>query len=102
MKLELSSTHLNVQNVGGFLPVLAGLAMRALPVVAKTILPAFDFVALSGLGSAAINKALGSGLYLNRGGFVCTVKPSGKGLYLRPWQLVSLTVTLPEAWPAIL
>lgn len=86
MNLELSATQLkeNMQKVGGFLPMLAGLAMRALPMVAKTILPALGVGALSGLGSTAISKAIGSGLYLKRGGCVCTVKPSGKGLYLKP------------------
>lgn len=86
MNLELSATQLkeNMQKVGGFLPMLAGLAMRALPMVAKTILPALGVGALSGLGGVAVNKALGSGLFLKRGGCVCTVKPSGKGLYLKP------------------
>ena len=64
--------------------MLAGLAMRALPMVAKTILPALGVGALSGLGSAAVSKAMGSGLNLKRGGCVCTVKPSDTGLYLKP------------------
>ncbi|CAG2185266.1 DPH6 [Mytilus edulis] len=86
MVLELSATQLkeNMQKVGGFLPMLAGLAMRALPMLAKTILPALGVGALSGLGGVAVNKALWSGLYLKRGGCVCTVKPSDKGLYLKP------------------
>ena len=86
MHLEMSASQLkeNVQKVGGFLPMLAGLAMRALPLVAKTVLPALGIGALSGLGSAAVSKAVGSGLYLKRGGCVCTVKPSGSGLYLKP------------------
>ncbi|CAC5382149.1 unnamed protein product [Mytilus coruscus] len=86
MVLELSTTQLkeNMQKVGGFLPMLAGLAMRTLPMLAKTILPALGVGALSGLGGVAVNKALGSGLYLKRGGCVCTVKPSGNGLYLKP------------------
>ena len=37
----------------------AGLASAALPVLAKTVLPAFDVDALSGLGIAAIKKAVG-------------------------------------------
>ena len=86
MNLEMSVAQLkeNMKKEGGFLPMLAGLAMRALPMVAKTILPALGVGALSGLGSAAVSKAMGSGLYLKRGGCVCTVKPSGTGLYLKP------------------
>ena len=50
MNLELSVTQLkeNMQKVGGFLPMLAGLAMRALPMVAKTILPALAIPLASG------------------------------------------------------
>ena len=86
MVLELSATKLkeNMQKVGGFLPMLAGLAMRALLMLAKTILPALGVGVLSGLGGVAVNKVLWSGLYLQRGGCVCTVKPSDKGLYLKP------------------
>ena len=86
MNLEMSATQIkeNMQKEGGFLPMLAGLAMRSLPMVAKTILPALGVGALSGLGGVAVNKVLGSGLYLKRGGCVCTVKPSGNGLYLKP------------------
>ena len=39
--------------------------------------------AFSGLGGVAANKALRSGLYLKRDGCVCTMKPSGNGLYLK-------------------
>ena len=37
MNWELSTTQMkeNMQKVGGFLPMLAGLAMRALPMIAK-------------------------------------------------------------------
>ena len=52
----------------------AGLASAALPVLAKTVLPAFDVDALSGLGIAAIKKAVGSGLYIKKCGKVCCVK----------------------------
>lgn len=89
MILEMSTTQLkqNMQKEGGFLPMLAGLAMRALPMVAKTVLPALGVGALSGLGGVAVNKALGSGLYLKKGGQVCCVEPHGKGLYLSPARL---------------
>lgn len=86
MTLRMSTSQLkaNVQKVGGFLPMLAGLAARALPMIAKTVLPALGIGALSGLGNAAVSKAVGSGLYLKRGGCICTVQPSGDGLYLKP------------------
>jgi len=86
MTLELSMAQMkeNMQKVGGFLPMLAGLAARALPMLAKTVLSALSMGALSGLGSAAVSKAVGSGLYLKRGGCLCTVEPSGRGLYLKP------------------
>ena len=77
----------NVQKEGGFLPMLAGLASAALPMLAKTVLPALGVGALSGLGSAAIQKAVGSGLFLKKGGRVCCVKPQGSGLYLSPGTL---------------
>ncbi|CAG2242659.1 unnamed protein product [Mytilus edulis] len=79
INLELSATQMqeNMQNVGGFLFVLA---TRALPMIANTILPALGVGTLSGLGGEAVNKALESGLYLQRCGCVSTVHPSGKGL----------------------
>ena len=56
MNLEMSAAQLkeNMKKEGGFLPMLADLAMRALPMVAKTILPALGVDALGGLGSAAL------------------------------------------------
>ena len=51
---------------GGFLGLLAGLAARALPMVAKTVLPALGVGALSGLASSGVQKAIGNGLYLKK------------------------------------
>ena len=48
------------------------------------MLPALGVGVLSCLGSAAVSKAMGSGLYLKRDDCVCTVNPSGTGLYLKP------------------
>ena len=89
MVLEMSPSQLkhNMQKEGGFLPMLASLAARALPMLAKTVLPALGVGALSGLGGTAVNKILGSGLYLKKGGNVCCVKARGKGLYLSPANL---------------
>lgn len=47
--------------------MLAGLVMRTLPMLARSVLPTFAVGALSGLGSAAMSKAIGSGLYIKRG-----------------------------------
>ena len=55
---------------GGFLGLLAGLAARALPLVAKTVLPALGVGALSVLAPSGVQKAMGSGLYLKKGGCV--------------------------------
>ena len=73
----------NTKIEGGFLGLLAGLAARALPMVAKTVLPALGVGALSGLASSGVQKAMGSGLYLKKGGCVCQVETDGQGLYLK-------------------
>ena len=70
---------------GGFLPMLAGLAARALPAIARTVLPALGVGALSGLASTGVNKAMGgsnakidNGLFLKKGGEVIKLKQMGK------------------------
>ena len=70
---------------GGFLGLLAGLAARALPMIAKTVLPALGVGALSGLASSVVQKAMGWGLYLKKGGCVSQVETDGQGLYLKPY-----------------
>ena len=66
--IRLSSRQLkhNSKVEGGFLGLLAGLAARALPMLAKTVLPALGVGALSGLASTGVQKAMGSGLYLKK------------------------------------
>ena len=76
----------NTKIEGGFLGLLAGLASRALPMIAKTILPALGVVALSGLASSGVQKAMGSGLYLKKGGCVCQVETDSHGLYLKLYK----------------
>ena len=78
-------TH-NMKIEGGFLGLLAGLAPRALPMLAKTVLPALGVGALSGLASSEVQKAMGSGLYLKKGGCVCQMETDGSGLYLKPYK----------------
>ena len=70
--IRMSSKQLkhNTKIEGGFLGLLAGLAARALPMIAKTVLPALGVGALSGLASTGVQKAIGSGLYLKKGGIV--------------------------------
>ena len=76
----------NLKVEGGFLGLLAGLAARALPMIAKTVLPALDVGALSGFASTGVSKAMGSGLYLKKGGLVNRVETDRRGLYLSPYK----------------
>ena len=76
----------NTKIEGGFLGLLAGLAARAIPMLAKTVIPALGVGALSGLASSGVQKAMGSGLYLKKGGCICQVETDGEGLYLKPYK----------------
>ena len=76
----------NTKIEGGFVVLLAGLAVRALPMIAKTVLPALGVGALSGLASSEVQKAMGSGLYLKKGGCICQVEMDGHGLYLKLYK----------------
>jgi len=75
---------------GGFLGFLAGLAAKALPFLAKTVLPTLVTGALSMVGSAlaqkATNKAMWNGLYLKKGSNIARVEMDGQGLYLKPFN----------------
>ena len=70
--IKMSSNQLkrNTKIEGGFLGLLAGLATRALLMLAKTVLPALGFGALSVLASSGVQKVMGSGLYFKKGGLV--------------------------------
>ena len=74
----------NTKTEGGFLDLLAGLATRALPKLAKTVLPALGVGNFSGLAPSGVQKAMGSGLYLKKEGCVSQVEMDGSGLYLKP------------------
>ena len=76
----------NTKIEGDFLGLLAGLAAKALPVLAKTVLPALGVGALSGLASSREQKAMGSGLYFKKGACVCQMETDGHGLYLKPYK----------------
>ena len=54
--------------------------------LAKTVLPALGMGALSELASTGVQKAMGSGLYLKKGGLVSQVETDGHGLYLKPYK----------------
>ena len=54
--------------------------------IAKSVLPALGVGALSGLASSGVQKALGNGLYLKKGGMISQVETDGEGLYLRPYK----------------
>ena len=89
VRLTMSPTQLkyNLTIDGGFLGMLAGLAARALPYLAtaaKTGLPQLSIGALSRLANAGVEKLMGKGLYLKKGGCVCRVETDRKGLYLDP------------------
>ena len=64
----------------GFLPALAGL----IPFLTGTVLPALGVGALSGLASTGVQKLIGNGLYLKKGGSVSRIEADGEGLYLGP------------------
>ena len=86
--IRMSSKQLkhNMKVEGGFVGLLAGLAARALPFVAKNVLPALGVGAPSGLASTGVSKAMGSGLYLKKGGLVSQVETGSQGLYLKPYK----------------
>ena len=55
-----------------------------IPFLTGTVLPALGVGALSGLASTGVQKIIGNGLYLKKGGSVCQIETDGKGLYLGP------------------
>ena len=82
IKMSKSQLAHNKKVEGGFIGMLASLAARVLPMLAKTVLPALGVGALTGLASSGVQKVMGQGLYLKKGGCVCQVETDKKGLYL--------------------
>ena len=68
---------------GGFLSLLAGLASK--------VLPALGIGALTGLASTGVQKLVGNGLYIKKGGCVCEVETDGKRLLPEPVSNKSFT-----------
>ena len=61
IRMSLSQLKHNTKIEGGFLGLLARLAARALPMIARNVLPALGVGALSGLASSGVQKAMGVG-----------------------------------------
>ena len=77
IRFSKKQVQANVQHQGGFLGMLAGLAAKALPSILAGL--------TTGLVSSAVEKAVGSGLYLHKSGHCVRVEPvKGNGLYLTP------------------
>jgi len=66
--IKMSKTQIkhDLKITGGFLPLLAGLATKAIPILTGTVLPALATAALSSLASTGTSKLLGTGLYLKK------------------------------------
>jgi len=69
---------------GCILPLLAGLASQAIPFITGTVLPASGVGALSSLASTGVQKLMGNGLYIKKGGCVCEVETDGKRFLFKP------------------
>lgn len=77
--IKMSKTQVahNMKIDGGFLPLLAQF-------LTGTVLPALGVGALSSLASTGIQKLVGNGLYIKKGGCICEVETDGKRLLLEP------------------
>ena len=88
VNIKLSKQQLKYNKInGGFIGLLA---KAALP-IAKKVLPQVGkhlaIGSLAGTASNLVNKILGKGLYLKKGGCVCKIKDNrGEGLYLKPMR----------------
>ena len=71
---------LQYENRRRILPMLAGL----IPFLTGSVLPALGVGWLSGLASTGVQKLIGNGLFLKKGGRVCRIETDGWGLYLIP------------------
>ena len=55
-----------------------------IPFLTGTVVLAIGVGALSGLASTGVQKLIGNGLYLKKGGRVCQIETDGEELYLGP------------------
>jgi len=90
IKMSKCQVAHNMKTEEGFLGLLAGLAAKALPFLAKTVLPTLATGPLSGVESAlaqkATNKAMGNRLCLKKDSNIARVETDGQGLYLKPYK----------------
>ena len=91
--IRMSKTQIkhNLKITGGFLPLLAGLATKAIPILMETVLPALATGALSSLASTGTSKLMGSGLYLKKGASAYKMVHQGDSLYLKPYRGTGLS-----------
>ena len=81
IRFSRSQIQKNMKHQGGFLSLLAGLASRALPALAKGVATGLLSGAVEGFGK---DSGGGDGLHLFRSGHCIKVDPvKGNGLYLR-------------------
>ena len=84
LRLSAKQVSRNVSYTGGFISMLASLAARAIPLVARA-LPTILSGLTTGLLSGGINKGVGDGLYLHKHDKCYRVqKMKGDDLYLAP------------------
>ena len=80
IRMSRNQIEKNISHQGGFLSFLAGLASKALPMLAKGLAGGF----MSGVADQVLGKS-GDGLYLFKRGRCIKVEPvKGNGLYLTP------------------
>jgi len=84
IKMSKTQVARSMKIEGGFLSLLAGLASRVIPFIAKTVLPALGVGALSSLATTGMHKLVGDGLFIKKGGCVCEVETDGKRVLLEP------------------
>ena len=65
---------------GGILPLLAVLALQAIPFITGTVMPALGVGSLSDLASTGVKKLMGNGLCTKKCGCVCEIETDGKRL----------------------
>ena len=85
LKMSKAQVKHNLKVEGGILPLLAA-AIPALITAAKFAAPAIATGALAGAANYGVQKAMGKGLYLKKGGCVCRLETDGSGLYLEPFR----------------
>ena len=85
IKMSKTQINHNLKVTGGFLPLLAGLAAKAIPILTGTVLPALATGALSGLASTGVNKIMGSGMgqkiYLKKEGCLHNASSGRRALF---------------------